>query len=1160
MLGKLSVCCLNVNGVSSDPATIKFQALSKLAQEHHILACVETRTSQVQAFTQQHQDLVVVQGEGASHAGQPGQGIAVFMHACVAKQVRVWKAHCVGYQGLWLKCDGKLFGMRQPVLLGVIYIPPVTARRTAADVRAKFAALAADLVQAQVLTPNVLLLGDLNAHVGDRAEPFEEGCEALVRCPALAHPRLCPINPEVNAAGSRLLDLAAAHALPLSTGRGQGDGGEATCRGATRTEHFAMSVGLFCRPWEVGFPVHPAATFDHAPIVLVFSECCVPHEGQGPVVRQPVMRLRWAPERRAAYAAQLDADVHGQAQFHQAVANGRVDEAGAVLARMVMSAASHPDVGMYTQWRPPRGGRLRARHAPWFDAECKAAKGRLWRVLCSGQARHMHEAMKREYRKLLQRKQRRFSRCRAAALLHKLRTADPRALKGLKPGATHGPTPVPKEEWQQHVQQLFAGEQGVAPVADRGQSGDNDGRPSQQGGMQARNAPQPPEMHTWLRLARIHVQRLRDDTACGLDGIAAPFIKHAFIGDPSGVSRHVLAPLLAAIMSRMFCDGRIPAEWKQARLVPLHKKGDTILPANYRLLAVNGVLYRIYANALRDLLTEWCVAHHCIPETQFGFYPGRNAQQAQFILRHLVHQHVSRQHRLHAVFVDFKQAYDTVSRERLWAHLTALGLPALFLGAIRGLYAGDLFTLHDGDKRCDPVHPERGVKQGCPLSPLLFSLFISDIKAELDVAGAGVQLGRVPDDLPQAVSHLLYADDLTLVSLNAPAMRRLLGRLEAYADRKGLTVNVGKCKALEFRSLRSQPSGQVFRYKGEVIESVEEFKYLGMVFTSRINMRAAARQWAPAMMGAMRQAYIIANRTGVRRMPHVMLLLFQAFVLPYAMYASQVWSTPFLKVQDVFKAPLQAEYLSFVRHLLGIVGTTPNESVLSEVCQRPLQFYWLRGCIKFVMGCHTAANSLLLATLHADVALAATVKSCWVAQLDSALAAIGMDGLGVWPVGRDRLCRIMDTWEESFGGRWRWLQDEPWEVHCEHRQLATYKCWFRQVDDLDRCNLPKYLCAGLSLAPAAVRSMARFRLGCHGLRVDRGRRNRTPYAARICLRCNGGVDDEHHMLFECQAFAELRQSARYQHLFHGPPFTRMFMQHPDWKGTANFVHACLLMI
>eukprot|EP00983_Pelagomonas_calceolata_P011356 366127-Pelagomonas_calceolata.AAC.1 len=98
----------------------------------------------------------------------------------------------------------------------------------------------------------------------------------------------------------------------------------------------------------------------------------------------------------------------------------------------------------------------------------------------------------------------------------------------------------------------------------------------------------------------------------------------------------------------------------------------------------------------------------------------------------------------------------------------------------------DEYILEDGEKAAR-VNPNTGVKQGCPLSPLLFPLYINDI----DEIAEGV-LGAVTDTAEFYVMHMLYADDLTLMANNPFALQTRLDRLHVYAQRKHLLINTAK--------------------------------------------------------------------------------------------------------------------------------------------------------------------------------------------------------------------------------------------------------------------------------------------------------------------------------------------------------------------------------
>ena len=89
-------------------------------------------------------------------------------------------------------------------------------------------------------------------------------------------------------------------------------------------------------------------------------------------------------------------------------------------------------------------------------------------------------------------------------------------------------------------------------------------------------------------------------------------------------------------------------------------------------------------------------------------------------------------------------------------------------------------------------HCEVGVRQGCNLSPLLFSLFISGLETELAKNKMGTRLWNRPIDL------LIYADDIVLMSSSEEGLRKHLRSLEEFCKEWKLEVNIDKTKVCAF--------------------------------------------------------------------------------------------------------------------------------------------------------------------------------------------------------------------------------------------------------------------------------------------------------------------------------------------------------------------------
>jgi hypothetical protein len=126
----------------------------------------------------------------------------------------------------------------------------------------------------------------------------------------------------------------------------------------------------------------------------------------------------------------------------------------------------------------------------------------------------------------------------------------------------------------------------------------------------------------------------------GFDPFSTSFTKHAekTNQDDRG-KRHienVLLPLLTDLFHLFLSDGVTPHLRNKIEITHLHRKSPTTSPKNYRLLAINGYIYRLFANVVRDLLTDWALAEHQVTDSQFGFCPTRNTNQPLFILRHIL--------------------------------------------------------------------------------------------------------------------------------------------------------------------------------------------------------------------------------------------------------------------------------------------------------------------------------------------------------------------------------------------------------------------------------------------------------------------------------------------------------------------------------------------
>ena len=157
-----------------------------------------------------------------------------------------------------------------------------------------------------------------------------------------------------------------------------------------------------------------------------------------------------------------------------------------------------------------------------------------------------------------------------------------------------------------------------------------------------------------------------------------------------------------------------------------------------------------------------------------------------------------------------------------------MGIPDVFLKAIASLYKNPKFAVRTKVANSSWRKQDRGIRQGCPLSPYLFIIVMTvmfrDIHDELNLGR-----GRLPG---LDFTELLYADDTALLTNNLNAMNRILAKIESHANYFGLSFNKTKCVAMNFNAF-----GNAKFSNGDMVPTAAETKYLGAVISSSHDLR-----------------------------------------------------------------------------------------------------------------------------------------------------------------------------------------------------------------------------------------------------------------------------------------------------------------------------------
>jgi len=166
-----------------------------------------------------------------------------------------------------------------------------------------------------------------------------------------------------------------------------------------------------------------------------------------------------------------------------------------------------------------------------------------------------------------------------------------------------------------------------------------------------------------------------------------------------------------------------------------------------------------------------------------------------YALNYLINRQIEKKGgKLMAMFVDLRAAFDSVNRDSLVDAMRERGVRERLVRGVERILRETKCRVKVGGKEGNCFWMARGVRQGCPLSLLLFNILLADLEEEMGkVRWGGVKLDG------KRVYTLAYADDMVLLAEGEEEMKSMMERLEIYLDKKKVELNAEKTKMLRFR-------------------------------------------------------------------------------------------------------------------------------------------------------------------------------------------------------------------------------------------------------------------------------------------------------------------------------------------------------------------------
>ena len=338
------------------------------------------------------------------------------------------------------------------------------------------------------------------------------------------------------------------------------------------------------------------------------------------------------------------------------------------------------------------------------------------------------------------------------------------------------------------------------------------------------------------------IKQMRDGKAIGEDGVAVEMFEA--LGSWG-------LEVVTHLANKIYDTGQIPTQMQVSTFITIPKKPGTMECEKHRTISIMSqlgkIILRVILNRIRSKIRPE------IAEEQYGFVKGKGTANAIFLLRMMTERAIEMQRDIFLCFIDYQKAFDTVKHGEMLSMLVRLGVDDRDVRLIKNLYYQQKAGVRVGDELTEMVDIKRGVRQGCVLSPDLFTLYGEVIMREIEML-EGLSIGG------RNTNNLRYADDTVLIADSEDKLQALVDEVNAASEEKGLKINREKTECMVVSKRNETPDCRI-TIGQEVIRKVEQFQYLGSVVTADARCTTEIKRRIGIAKSAFRKiSHLLTNR------------------------------------------------------------------------------------------------------------------------------------------------------------------------------------------------------------------------------------------------------------------------------------------------------------